>query len=69
MFRMAPLLFLLSLACNRGPDPLAEQKKLCSELSASKSLKAGMTVDSCAKELKARAGTETPDAGQASAQK
>ncbi|HEX4382317.1 MAG TPA: hypothetical protein VH083_05195 [Myxococcales bacterium] len=69
---MAPLLFLLSLACNRAPDPLAEQKKLCTELEASKSLKAGMTVESCAKELKARAGNETPaaaDAGQASAQK
>jgi hypothetical protein len=72
MFRMAPLLFLLSFAaCNRGPDPLADQKKLCKELEAAKSLKAGMSVDDCAAQLKARADREAPaaDAGQASAQK
>jgi hypothetical protein len=69
---MAPLLFvLLSFACNRGPDPLAEQKKICQDLSDSKSLKAGMSVADCAKELKARADRDAPaaDAGAASAQK
>jgi hypothetical protein len=72
MFRMAPLVFLLTLAaCNRGPDPLAEQKKLCQQLADSKSLKTGMTVDDCALQLKARADKEAPatDAGEASAQK
>ena len=71
MFRMAPLLFvLLSFACNRGPDPLAEQKKICQDLSDSKSLKAGMSVADCAKELKARTvDAPAPDAGSASAQK
>ena len=68
MSRMAPLLFvLLSLACNRAPDPLAEQKKTCTDLSESKSLKANMTVDDCVRELKARDGREAePAAAQAS---
>jgi hypothetical protein len=72
MFRMAPLLFLLvSFACKRAPDPLAEQRKTCQELSASKSLKAGLSVEDCARELKVRAGADgaPADAGSATAQK
>jgi hypothetical protein len=65
MFRMAPLLVsLLALACNRGPDPLAEQRKTCQQLADSKSLKAGLTVDECAKQLKA---AEPPKVEAASA--
>jgi hypothetical protein len=65
MLRLAPLLCLFSLvACK--PDPLAEQRKTCQELSAQKALKPGMSVDDCAKELKARepppTATATPAA-------
>ena len=47
-------------ACKQAPDPLQEQRKACRELDASKSLRAGLTVEECAKELKAAADARDP---------
>jgi hypothetical protein len=52
MFRMAPLFLLLAIACKKTPDPLADQRKTCQDLSDQKALKAGLSVDDCAKQLK-----------------
>ena len=49
-----------SSACTQAPDPLEEHRKACRELDASKSLRAGLTVDECAKELKAAAEARDP---------
>lgn len=57
MFRMAPLFFLLAIACKQTPDPLADQRKTCQGLSDQKALKAGLSIDDCAKQLKAAEGT------------
>jgi hypothetical protein len=67
MFRMAPLLLLAAIACNRGPDPLAAQRKTCQDLADQKALKAGLTVDDCAKQLKARDEAAAPKVEAASA--
>ncbi len=58
MKRAAILLF--ALACNRAPDPLAEHRKTCEQLLEQKALKAGLSVEDCAKELKARAELADP---------
>lgn len=47
-------------ACKPAPDPLEDQRKACRELDASKSLRAGLTVEECAKELKAAADARDP---------
>jgi hypothetical protein len=47
-------------ACKQAPDPLDEHRKACRELDASKSLRAGLTVEECAKELKAAADARDP---------
>ena len=67
MFRMAPFLLFAVVACNRAPDPLAEQRKTCQQLADQKALKAGLTVDDCAKQLKARDDAAAPKVEAASA--
>lgn len=66
MRRTAPLflfLFLfLALACSRKSDPLASERKTCEELAAQQALRAGLTVDACAREIKAHEPTATPQA-------
>jgi hypothetical protein len=47
-------------ACKQAPDPLDEHRKACKELDAAKSLRAGLTVEECAKELKAAAEARDP---------
>jgi len=54
------LLLLLAFGCNRTPDPLAEQRRTCARLAEQKSLRAGLSVDDCAKELKERADLADP---------
>jgi hypothetical protein len=63
--RLPPLVLLAAAlcavsACKQAPDPLEEQRKACRELDASKSLRAGLTVEECAKELKAAADARDP---------
>ena len=53
-------LLLGSLACNRAPDPLDEHRKACKELEASKSLRAGLSIEECARDLKAAADARDP---------
>lgn len=62
MLRAAILsLLLLPLACKAGaPDPLAEHRKTCQDLQDAKALRAGLTIDDCARELKARADLADP---------
>ncbi|MBS2025834.1 MAG: HEAT repeat domain-containing protein [Deltaproteobacteria bacterium] len=47
-------------ACNRPPDPLAPFIATCKELEASRSMKAGLTIEQCAKELKQNADAADP---------
>ena len=53
-------ILLVALACNRAPDPLAEHRKTCEQLLEQKALKAGLSVENCAKELKSRADLNDP---------
>ena len=55
------LLALAALACARAPDPLAEQRATCEQLYSQKALRAGLSVEECAKDLKARADLADPD--------
>jgi hypothetical protein len=54
------VVLLLALACNRAPDPLAEHRKTCEQLLAQKALKAGLSVEDCARELKTLAELADP---------
>lgn len=47
------VLVLASACKNAGavPDPLAEQRKTCQQLAADKQLRAGVSVDDCARQL------------------
>ena len=48
-------------ACKSGPpDPLDEHRKACKDLESAKQLRAGLTVEECAKELKAAADARDP---------
>jgi hypothetical protein len=70
MFRMAPFLFVaasLVMGCSRGPDPLAEQRKTCQALADQKALKTGLSVEDCAKQLKARDDAAAPKVEAAAA--
>jgi hypothetical protein len=53
-------LLLLAFGCNRAPDPLAEHRHACAQLAEQKALRAGLSIDDCAKELKARADLADP---------
>lgn len=59
MHRLAICVFALS-ACKSTPDPLAEQRKTCEQLAADKQLKAGLSIDACAQQLKAQADAADP---------
>jgi hypothetical protein len=56
----ALLLLLSSTACKRAPDPLEPHRKLCAGLEERKELRAGLTVEQCAKDLKAAADLADP---------
>jgi hypothetical protein len=60
MQRIAPLLALLLIACNKAPDPLAEQRALCRTLEAKHELRSGLGVDECARKLKEAADLNDP---------
>jgi hypothetical protein len=47
-------------ACQKGVDPLDEHRAACRELESKKQLRAGLTIDECAKELKAAAEARDP---------
>jgi hypothetical protein len=55
---LVPLLVLT--ACQQQADLLAEQKAACKELADKKELRAGLTIDECAKQLKAAAEASDP---------
>ncbi len=46
--------------CKRAPDPLADQRALCTTLEEQKQLRQGLTVQKCAEELKAAADLKDP---------
>jgi hypothetical protein len=47
-------------ACTKAPDPLEEHRKACRDLQASKSLREGLSIEECAKELKAASDARDP---------
>lgn len=52
---------LLQASCKPGPpDPLDEHRKACRDLEAAKQLRAGLTVEECAKDLKSAADARDP---------
>lgn len=46
--------------CKRPPDPLADQRALCKSLEERKQLRAGLTLDQCAQQLKAADDLKDP---------
>jgi hypothetical protein len=57
---LGPVLLSLSSACARPPDPLAEQRVVCSALEQNHQLRAGLGVDECARKLKETADLNDP---------
>lgn len=47
-------------ACKRPPDPFAAQRAACAQLAAAHQLRAGLTVESCARELQQRQDAADP---------
>src|SRR3954468_14829860 len=56
----AALLLAFSLSCQKPPDPLAEQRALCRALEEHHQLRAGLSVDECARKLKETADLNDP---------
>jgi hypothetical protein len=57
---LAPVSLALSFACSRTPDPLAEQRAVCSGLEQNHQLRPGLGVDECARKLKETADLNDP---------
>jgi hypothetical protein len=60
MQRIACLLALLTTACTKTPDPLADQRAQCRALEDKHELRPGIGVDECARKLKEAADLTDP---------